>query len=198
MRRIIRFGLATAFVPLEHIAVGTDSAIAACAVTCTGTIGALDGGDSVSCTGLNLNHNIQDSAAGSKFHHHRRRFYPTSLAPAAGVPVVMNNAPGMHLTVTNQGTIVAPAAQQAIVLYGAGNAGNNENSTITVNAGASITGNFANYAIQVSVLPTRGHRLSAEHEWKLDGQYGLQRRHITDIVRFRSAAPSTHIPAFSW
>ena len=183
MRRIIRFGLVTAFVPLGHIAVGPTPAIAACAVTGTGTIGALDGGDSVSCTGLNLNHNIQDSAAGSNNIAITigDGSTPTSLTPAAGVPVVMNNAPGMHLTVTNQGTIVAPAGQQAIVLYGAGNAGNNDNSIITVNAGGSITGNFANYAIQVigaSNNAVTGFQLNMNGS--LTGNTGFNAYYMTD------------------
>ena len=165
MRKIFRFGLATAFtapvyrhvmrsllatsafVPLGFMAVAPTPATAACAVTGTGTIGALDGGDSVSCTGLNLNQNIQDSGAGSNNITVTigDGSTPTSLAPAAGVPILMNNAPGMHLTVTNQGAIVAPAGAIGVWLSGEFN----DNARITVNAGGSISADNTHNPINV-------------------------------------------------
>ncbi|MDB5583986.1 MAG: autotransporter protein, partial [Bradyrhizobium sp.] len=179
MRRIFRFGLATAFVPLGLMAVAPTPAVAACAVTGTGTLGALDGGDSVSCTGLNLSQNIQDNGAGSNNITVTigDGSTPTSLAPVAGTSFLMNNAPGMQLTVMNQASIIAPAGQQAIRLTGGGN----DNSIISVNAGGAVTGDFTNFVIMVSGAAgdaVTGFQLSMNGT--VTGNTGFRSAYMTD------------------
>jgi hypothetical protein len=156
-RPFMRSLLATsALVPLGLMAVAPTPAIAACAVTGTGTITMLESGDNVNCLGLNINQLVRDSGAGSSniIVNIGDGSTPTSLTPGVGTPAIfMTDAPGLHLTVTNQAAIIGSAGNWGVLLSGNGTT---DNAIISVNSGGSISADTNNSAIRLS-----GHVLDA-------------------------------------
>ncbi|MHC2624818.1 hypothetical protein ACVIW2_006850 [Bradyrhizobium huanghuaihaiense] len=106
-----------------------EPALAACTVTGTGTIGALNSGDVATCTGLGNTDHI-NATGGSNVTVNVGDGTATSLMPGAGIPaVVFDGTSNSNVTVNNQATVSNDSS--AVLLSN----GSNSN-TVTIAAGA--------------------------------------------------------------
>ena len=134
-----RLLVTTALAPLVLVALAElvpGSALAACTVAGTGTIGALDSGDVATCSGLGNTDHI-NATARSSVTVNIGDGTVTSLLPGAGIPaVVFDGTVASHVTVNNQAT--ASTYSGAVLLS---NGSNSNNVTIAAGGIAEGTGN---------------------------------------------------------
>jgi len=134
-----RLLVTTALAPLVLVALAElvpGSALAACTVAGTGTIGALDSGDVATCTGLGNTDHI-NATGRSNVTVDIGDGTLTSLLPGAGIPaIVFDGTVASHVTVNNQAT--ASTYSGAVLLS---NGSNSNNVTIAAGGIAEGTGN---------------------------------------------------------